>query len=186
MISCHLPQIKPAKRAIPRMIVTGLSRAATQGKLHLGAVCFPCALGRGGRGPKHREGDGITPMGRWQVRCVFYRPDRVARPRTGLPVAPLKRDLGWCDAPFDANYNRLVRLPYLGSREGMWRDDGLYDIVAVLGYNDRPRSQGRGSAIFMHIARPGYTPTAGCVALSRRHLLMVLATLGRHAEILIT
>ena len=105
---------------------------------------------------------------------MFYRPDRLARPRTGLPVSPLAPDLGWCDAPGDANYNRLVRLPCRASHERLWRKDGLYDIVAVLGFNDRPRAQGRGSAIFLHLARPGYGATEGCVALTRAHMLRVL------------
>lgn len=170
---------------MPYAIVRGLTRAATQGKLHLGAVSYPCAVGRSGRGWKRREGDGITPVGRWPVRQVFYRPDRMLKPRTALPVSPLQPSLGWCDDPSDANYNRLVRLPYGRSREGMWREDGLYDVVAVLGYNDWPRAKWRGSAIFMHIARPGYTPTQGCIALSREHILQVLEMLRPGAQIIV-
>lgn len=162
---------------MPPVIVRGLSRAATQGKLHLGVVQYACALGRSGRGPKHGEGDGVTPMGCWPVRQVFFRPDRLRRPRTRLPVSPLAPGLGWCDAPGDANYNRLVPLPYPASHERLWRSDGLYDLVAVLGYNDKPRAQGRGSAIFLHLAHPDYRPTEGCVALAREHMLMLLARL---------
>ncbi len=170
---------------MPRVLIRGLSRARTQGKLELGPLSFPCAVGRSGRGFKRREGDGVTPAGRWAVRRVFYRPDRMMRPRTALPVSPLTPSLGWCDTPWDANYNRLVRHPHATSAERMWRDDGLYDLVAVLGYNDRPRAQGRGSAIFMHLARPGYEPTAGCVALSRRDMLKVLSMLGPGAVIIV-
>ncbi|MEJ2125167.1 MAG: L,D-transpeptidase family protein [Alphaproteobacteria bacterium] len=166
-------------------IVRGLTRAAPQGKLHLGAVHFPCALGRSGRGVKQREGDGVTPIGRWPVRQVFYRADRGARPHTALPVVPICPWFGWCDAPGDANYNRLVRLPYPTSCERLWREDGLYDIVAVLGYNDAPRVQGQGSAIFMHIAHSDYAPTEGCVALSRQHLLMVLERLEPGSDVVI-
>jgi L,D-peptidoglycan transpeptidase YkuD (ErfK/YbiS/YcfS/YnhG family) len=158
-------------------VVRGLSRAVPQGKLDLGYVQFPCALGRGGRGPKAREGDGVTPIGHWPVRQVLYRPDRIARPRTALPVVPLAPGLGWCDETGDANYNRMVRLPYPASHERLWRRDHLYDLVVVLGYNDMPRSQGRGSAIFMHLARPGYRPTAGCIALALPHLLHVVGRL---------
>ena len=85
---------------------------------------------------------------------------------------------GWCDAPADRNYNRPVRHPYPASAERLWRADGLYDVVVVLGYNDRPRVRGRGSAIFMHVARPGYAPTEGCIALARPHLLRVLDAAG--------
>ena len=167
------------------VIVRGLTRAAPQGKLHLGAVHFPCALGRSGRGVKRHEGDGVTPIGRWPVRQVFYRADRGLRPRTKLPVVPMRPWFGWCDAPSDANYNRFVRLPYPTSCERLWRDDDLYDIVAVLGVNDVPRVQGRGSAIFLHIARDDYAPTEGCVALARQHLLMVLERLGPGSEVII-
>lgn len=95
----------------------------------------------------------------------------------------LARDQGWCDAPSDRNYNRCVRHPYAASAEHMWRADHLYDIVIVLGYNDRPRRRGAGSAIFMHLARPGFLPTEGCIALDRGDLVRVLAHLGRTTSV---
>jgi L,D-peptidoglycan transpeptidase YkuD (ErfK/YbiS/YcfS/YnhG family) len=149
----------------------------------LGAWRFPCALGRGGCRAQKREGDGATPIGQWSVREMLYRPDRVLRPSTRLPGRPIRRHDGWCDAVADRNYNRPVRLPYQASAERLWRQDGLYDVVVVLGYNDRPRCLGRGSAIFLHAAKPGYTPTAGCIALSRDHLLRVLERLDRRSRI---
>lgn len=109
------------------------------------------------------------------MRHVFYRPDRVTMPRTGLPVSALHAGLGWCDEPGDANYNRIVPLPYAGSHERLWRTDHLYDVIVVLGYNDLPRSHGRGSAIFMHLARPDYSPTEGCIAFALPDLLRILA-----------
>lgn len=102
-----------------------------------------------------------------------------------LPAKPIRRHDGWCDAATDRNYNRPVRLPYAASAEQMWRADGLYDVVAVLGYNDRPRSRGRGSAIFLHAAQPGLAPTQGCIALVLPQLLRLLARLGPHATIAI-
>jgi L,D-peptidoglycan transpeptidase YkuD (ErfK/YbiS/YcfS/YnhG family) len=110
---------------------------------------------------------------------VLYRADRIARPRTRLPVRAIGDHDGWCDDPADRNYNRLVRLPSRQSAEGLRRADHLYDLVLVLGYNDRPRVRGRGSAIFMHLARPGFTPTDGCIALTQHDLLMLLAEAGR-------
>jgi len=95
-----------------------------------------------------------------------------------LPVRPIDRDYGWCDAPGDRNYNRLVRHPYPASAERLWRPDALYDVVVVLDHNVRPRVRGHGSAIFMHVARPGYAPTEGCIALRREHLLVLLSRLG--------
>jgi L,D-peptidoglycan transpeptidase YkuD (ErfK/YbiS/YcfS/YnhG family) len=104
----------------------------------------------------------------------LYRPDRVVRPWTRLPLRPIRPGDSWCDDPAERNYNRLVRLPSRRSAEGLVRADHLYDLVLVLGYNDRPRVRGKGSAIFVHLARPGYTPTDGCIALSRRDMLMLL------------
>jgi L,D-peptidoglycan transpeptidase YkuD (ErfK/YbiS/YcfS/YnhG family) len=136
--------------------------------------------------PLKREGDGGTPLGRFPVRLVLYRPDKIPRPRTLLSVRAIRAGDGWCDDPRDRNYNRLVRLPSKRSAERLMRDDRLYDLVLVLGYNDRPRIRGRGSAIFMHLARDGYTPTEGCVALSRRDLLAVLAEIKSGTTVLIT
>ena len=98
-------------------------------------------------------------------------------PTTRLPVAPIMQNDGWCDAPEDPNYNRPVKLPYPASAENMWREDGLYDVVVVLGHNDEPVVPGAGSAIFKHVAAPDLTPTAGCVALAREDLLSILRAL---------
>lgn len=147
---------------------------ATRGSIAYGGRRWPCAMGAGGVRAFKREGDGATPFGLWPLRCVLYRPDRLRRPRTCLPVAALRPQDGWCDAPGDASYNRMVAMPYRASAETLWREDGLYDLIVVIGYNDEPRVQGAGSAIFMHIARPGYAPTAGCVALRTDHLLALL------------
>ena len=152
----------------------GLSAAATRGVVRLGGLAFPCALGRSGRSVRKREGDGATPVGRWRLLGVLYRSDRGRCPSTRLPVRPIAPDDGWCDAPGDRNYNRPVRHPYPASAERLWREDGLYDIVVVLSHNVRPRVRGAGSAVFMHLARPGYRPTEGCIALKREHLLRLL------------
>ena len=125
-----------------------------------------------------REGDGATPMGVFTLCEVLYRPDRVRRPRAGLPVHAVRRTDGWCDDPQDGNYNRKVRLPYAARAETLWRDDRIYDLIVVLDHNRRPRAKGRGSAIFMHVARPDYAPTAGCIALSLGDLNRLLALLG--------
>jgi len=142
-----------------------------------GAGARRCAVGRTGIAEKIREGDGITPIGRWPLRSVLYRPDRMAPPRSVLPVAPLRPSDGWCEAPGDPDYNRLVPLPHRAAAESMWRDDHLYDIVVVVGYNDDPVIAGKGSAIFLHLARADFTPTAGCVALALPDLLEALAQL---------
>ncbi len=149
----------------------------SEGRLILPGGVRRAALGRGGIKALKREGDGATPLGRFPIRQVLYRADRGLRPRTRLPMRVIAKDDGWCDDPADRNYNRLIKLPSRRSAEGLMRADHVYDLVLVLGYNDRPRVRGRGSAIFVHLARPGYTPTDGCIALSRRDMLALIACL---------
>jgi len=134
-----------------------------------------CAVGRAGVRTDKREGDGATPAGVFDVRSVMYRPDRIARPRTALLVRAIDANDGWCDDPGDPAYNRLIRLPHPARHERLWRDDGLYDLIAVIGYNDDPVVPGAGSAIFLHGAGPGYPPTEGCIALAIGDLVAVLA-----------
>ena len=134
--------------------------------LDWGAGKKRAATGPAGIAVKGGEGDGVTPRGSFPVREIFYRADRIAPPRTQLPVRRIEKDDGWCDAPDDPNYNRLVKLPYPASAENMWRDDPLYDLLAVLAYNDDPVVPGKGSAIFLHLARSDYSATHGCVALA--------------------
>jgi L,D-peptidoglycan transpeptidase YkuD (ErfK/YbiS/YcfS/YnhG family) len=136
-----------------------------------------CALGRSGviaAGAK-REGDGASPAGVWPLRRVLWRPDRGDGPATRLDRTPISRDDGWCDAPADEAYNQLVKAPYAASHERLWREDRVYDLLIVLGYNDDPVVPGAGSAIFLHLARPDYSPTEGCVALAATDLIHLLA-----------
>jgi len=144
---------------------------------------FRCALGPAGVVEEKREGDSATPAGQFPLRRVHYRADRGEKPETGLPVRAISQSDGWCDDPDHADYNTLVRLPIEASHEVMARDDALYDLVVEVGYNDDPPVPGRGSAIFMHIARPEYSPTEGCVALARSDLEAVLRELGPRSSI---
>lgn len=152
---------------------------ATQGLLGAGRLVFPCALGRGGISAAKREGDGATPLAAMRILSGYFRRDhfRGAR-RTGVPMAPIGPDLGWCEVPDDRNYNRPVRIPYGASHERMLRDDRLYDACLVLDWNIAPRRRGRGSAIFFHLARPGFTPTQGCVAVTARTMQRLLPLLS--------
>lgn len=145
------------------------------GWLTIHAETFRAALGRGGvRADKH-EGDGATPVGVLPLRKVLYRPDRGLAPHCAVAVQPLAPDDGWCDDPGYPDYNRPVRLPIGASAEALWREDRVYDIIGVLGWNDSPVQPGRGSAIFLHIAQPDYAPTEGCIALAEPDLRRVLA-----------
>lgn len=169
----------------PTLRLTALSRRNTRGWLSDGVRRYPAALGRSGQKACKREGDGATPIGTWRILKVLYRADRSQRPRTLVPIYRISRADGWCDAPGDRNYNRSVRLPYPASAEALWRDDHLYDLIVVLDHNHRPRIRGGGSAIFMHIARTGYRPTEGCIALSAKDLAQVLRRLKQGSKLVI-
>jgi L,D-peptidoglycan transpeptidase YkuD (ErfK/YbiS/YcfS/YnhG family) len=151
----------------------------SQGLLSVGGRTFVCALGRGGISSNKREGDGATPLGAMRLVNAYYCPDRIRSRSARLAMTPLTAQSGWCDAPDDRNYNCPVKLPYPASHEAMQRNDALYDVVIVMDYNLMPRLKGRGSAIFFHMARPGFAPTEGCVALApavMKRLLPYLST----------
>lgn len=156
------------------------------GKISWNGRVARCALGRGGVRLDKREGDGATPVGRFPILAVRYRPDRVAQPSTRLPVRALAPSDGWCDDPADPAYNRPVTLPYPARCETLWRGDGLYDRLCLIGHNTDPVIPGHGSAIFIHQATPDYAPTEGCIALARGDLTLLLADLAPAAWIHIT
>ncbi|MFC7292325.1 L,D-transpeptidase family protein [Hirschia litorea] len=138
---------------------------------------YRCALGKMGVIPAEdkQEGDNKSPLGEWPMRRVFYRPDRVARPKTQLATCALTPEMGWCDDIKSPEfYNTLIPLPSPHRHEKLWREDGVYDIIIELGYNDSPPIIGKGSAIFMHLKRNEYEGTEGCVALAKEHLLSLL------------
>ncbi len=145
-----------------------------------------CALGRGGIGLKGGEGDGVTPVGRFALRGIMVRTDRLAIPETALGSSSIGKNDGWCDDPASPDYNKRVKLPHSASHEELWRDDALYDVIVEVGYNDDPVEPGKGSAIFIHVARPGYEPTEGCVALKLDDLLALLKTCDRESRLIIS
>jgi L,D-peptidoglycan transpeptidase YkuD (ErfK/YbiS/YcfS/YnhG family) len=144
-----------------------------------------CALGRSGVRVDKVEGDGATPAGIWRLGRVFYRPDRLSAPATGLAVLALEPHWAWCDDASHADYNHLIFLPHPGRHEALWREDGLYDVVVEIHYNTDPVQQGRGSAIFMHVAKPNYGPTEGCIALNLSDLLDLLRLCNKEASLVI-
>ena len=148
-----------------------------QGLLRVGNFAISCALGKSGIGILKRESDGKTPLAAMEILFGFYRADRWPIIARQPWMSPAAHNLGWCDAPRDSNYNRAVLRPYPVSHETLMRDDGLYDCVIVLNWNMRPRARNRGSAIFMHIARDGYKPTEGCIAVSKRDMLHLVRVL---------
>jgi len=166
-------------RNVPELVVRARPGRPTQGLLNWNGTVFPCALGRGGIKAVKREGDGATPLARMPLLYGWFRHGKILSRRSPLPLRQISADDGWCDAPGDRNYNRAVSLPYPASCESMVRKDRLYDCCIVLDYNIRPRRRGMGSAIFFHIAREGFLPTEGCVAVEPKVMARMLSRLSR-------
>jgi L,D-peptidoglycan transpeptidase YkuD (ErfK/YbiS/YcfS/YnhG family) len=144
----------------------------------LGEKRWRCVIGAGGVREDKVEGDGATPVGEYPLRRLYFRNDRLVLPKVRLPARPIGEHDGWCDDPRSSSYNRLVRVPNEWSHEKMWREDGLYDLLVVVGYNDDPPEGEWGSAIFLHIARDDMSPTRGCIAFARDDLLDLVPLLG--------
>jgi len=155
----------------------------TRGWLIAGPFAFPVALGRGGIKANKREGDGGTPRGTFKLRRLWWRADRAPPPRTLLPLRRIRPNDGWSEDPQARAYNRPVVVPDGSTADRLWRKDRLYDFIVELDHNTRPRIAGRGSAVFVHVARPGFAPTAGCVALNVSALRNLLARLGPRTRI---
>lgn len=170
-------------RTLVHIHVQSRSGSKTRGILRAGGLFFPVALGRGGILANKREGDGGTPRGRFRLKRLWWRADRITRPRTGLPVRPIGPSDAWSEDPADRRYNRPVRRRAGEPGDRLMRDDGLYDLIVEIDHNDRPRIAGRGSAVFIHVARAGFAPTAGCVALRRNDLLRLLERLSQRTWI---
>ena len=156
-----------------------------RGWLVAGPLAVPVALGRGGIKANKREGDGGTPMGVFRPKRLWWRADRHTRPLTQLPVRPIRPDDGWCEDPADRHYNRPVRVASGSSADRLTRGDGLYDFIVEIDHNTRPRVAGRGSAVFLHLARDNFGPTAGCVSMTRSAMLHLLRRLGPQTRIVI-
>ncbi|MDP2376888.1 L,D-transpeptidase [Reyranella sp.] len=160
------------------LIVQADSAETSRGWATLGTRRWRCTVGEGGIREDKVEGDAATPAGEYPLRRVYFRNDRLVLPKVRLPARPISERDGWCDDPRSPTYNRLVHVPNDWSHEKMWREDGLYDLVVVVGYNDDPPEGEWGSAIFLHIAREDYAPTKGCVAFTRNDLLELVPLIG--------
>ncbi|HET9715871.1 MAG TPA: L,D-transpeptidase family protein [Pseudolabrys sp.] len=156
-----------------------------RGWLIVGGAAIPVALGRGGIKANKREGDGGTPRGVFRLRRLWWRGDRHPRPPTSLPARRIGPGDGWCEDPGDRRYNRWIKLPPHAEGDRLARPDNLYDFIIEIDHNTRPRIAGRGSAVFIHAAREGFAPTAGCVALEMKTLRRLLARLGPGTRIIV-
>ena len=157
----------------------------TRGVLLAGHLAFPVALGRGGVLANKREGDGATPRGRFRLVRLWWRADRSPRPSTALPWRRIGPQDAWCEDPSHRRYNRHVLIPADDGADRLRRADHLYDFIIEISHNMRPRVAGRGSAVFIHVAKPGLAPTAGCVAMTRARLRRLLERVGPKTEIVV-
>ncbi len=177
---------KTAPAKLHRLTVTARTAPSHKtARLHAGATTFVCAIGGNSISHHKREGDRTTPAGHFRLIEGFFKPGIGRRPATLLSLRPIDKMLGWCEDPASPSYNRAIRLPVRAGHETMWREDGLYDFVGVLDYNMRPRRKYRGSAIFLHCARPDLSPTAGCVALGATDLRKLLPRLARKVVLVV-
>jgi L,D-peptidoglycan transpeptidase YkuD (ErfK/YbiS/YcfS/YnhG family) len=174
-----------SRRSLSLIRVRTRPAQPTRGVLLAGAQAIPVVLGRSGIRANKYEGDGATPRGRFRLVRLWWRADRHPRPRTLLPTQRITPDLAWCEDTTDRRYNRPFRRAAADGGDRLWRQDRLYDFVIELDHNIRPRVAGRGSAVFVHVARPNRSPTAGCVALSASDLRRLLARLRRGTRIVI-
>ena len=144
---------------------------------------FRCALGKGGVKKKIIEGDNITPKGTFKIIKIYYRPDKIRKIKTLIKKIKIKKNMGWCDDPNSDFYNKQIKLPTKLSHEELYRNDNLYDLIAVLNYNTNPIIKNKGSAIFIHVAKNNYQPTRGCIGLNKIHLLTILKKIKKNEKV---
>lgn len=166
------------RTSVARLRVRAAAGDRRRGWLSVGSLTLPAALGRGGIKANKREGDGATPRGRFRVRRLWWRADRSVRPRTLLPVRSIKIDDAWCEDPTDRRYNQPIKVAPGSPGDRLMRADQLYDLIIEIDHNARPRVTRRGSAVFIHVARPALAPTAGCIAMPKERLRSLLKNLG--------
>ena len=151
-------------------------------KLILGDYRIKCAIGKRGIGNKKREGDQITPKGKFKVKSILYRKDRLSHFKSKITKLPIKRDMGWCDDPKSKQYNKLIKLPFKGSFEKLYRKDNTYDIILVLNYNLNPVRKGKGSGS-LYVAKKDFKSTLGCIAVSKKNLLKIVKKISSSTQV---
>jgi L,D-peptidoglycan transpeptidase YkuD (ErfK/YbiS/YcfS/YnhG family) len=176
---------KRRARPLASIRVRAAADGPCRGWLTAGPHLIPVALGRGGIIANKREGDGGTPKGTYRPRRLWWRADRHPRPKTFLPVRAIRPDDAWCEDPTSRHYNRPLKLDRHDGGDRLRRDDHLYDFIIEIDHNTLPRIAGRGSAVFLHLARANFLPTAGCVSMKKSAMLQLLRHMGPHTKIII-
>ena len=144
-----------------------------------------CAIVKRGIGIKRKEGDLITPKGKYKIKYILYRKDRIKKIQSKLKKISITKNMGWCDDPKSKDYNKLIKLPTKYNYEKLYRKENIYDLVLVLNFNMKPIIKNKGSAIFIHIAKKDYKKTEGCVAINKIQLLKIIKKLKINTKVLI-
>ena len=152
-------------------------------KLFLNEYKIKCAIGKRGIGNKKKEGDQITPKGKFKIKTILYRKDRISNFKSKIVKLPIQKNMGWCDDPYSNYYNKLIRFPFKYSAEKLYRKDSTYDIILVLNYNLNPIVKGKGSAIFIHIAKKNYKKTLGCIAVNKKDLKKIIKRINKSTTV---
>jgi L,D-peptidoglycan transpeptidase YkuD (ErfK/YbiS/YcfS/YnhG family) len=147
---------------------------------------FRCALGKNGIKKKIKEGDNVTPKGIFKITKIYYRADKIKKIITSIKKIKIKKNIGWCDDSKSDFYNQQIKLPSNFSYERLYRNDRSYDLLAVLNYNTKPVIKNKGSAIFIHVAKNNYKPTAGCIAIKKIDLIKLLKIIKKNTKIKIS
>jgi L,D-peptidoglycan transpeptidase YkuD (ErfK/YbiS/YcfS/YnhG family) len=181
----NLVKSKTPESQIARLLVRRVPGRASEARLHAGQVVIRAAIGRNGLARSKREGDGKSPIGSFELKSGFWRSDRLERRVAGPGLKPVSPVMGWSDDPRSARYNRPITAGARESHERLWRDDHVYDVVFPTTHNQKPRIRGAGSAIFLHLARPDFAGTEGCVAISLADMRRLLPRLARRTRLII-
>jgi len=142
-----------------------------------------CSIGKRGIKNKKKEGDKITPKGKFKIKIIFYRKDRIPNFNSKIPKMPINKNMGWCDDPKSKYYNKLIKFPFKYKAEKLYRTDNIYDIILVLNFNTNPIRRGKGSAIFIHIAKKNYSKTLGCVSVSKKNLKKIIKKIDKYTTV---
>ena len=155
-------------------------------KLIIDKYRIKCAIGKRGIGNKKREGDKITPKGKFKIKTILYRKDRISNFKSKIKKLSIKKNMGWCDDPNSEKYNKLIKFPFKSHAEKLYRKDNIYDIFINIKYNYRPSVKNKGSAIFLHLANSNYKPTSGCIAIAKKDFFKILPLINKLTRISIS
>ena len=153
--------------------------------IYYGKYKLRCSIGKRGITYNKKEGDQKTPRGTFKFEFIFYRKDRIKNLRTLLKKKIIQKNMGWCDDPSSKFYNKLIKLPFKKKAEKMWLKDRVYDVLIVINYNLKPVIKEKGSAIFLHIARKNYSPTRGCISISKKDILFLIGKITKQTKLII-